>query len=253
MTSQPSIQRLTSVPLEPFSQATDSEVSAAIKDPRTKGSLYFCVVVTNPYFEHFEEKKSLNVGDLLDALKYHKHSHDKEDEEEIDEFGFRDEYYLDTDHSTKAKLVNMIRRFNAKKVQMLPAKLHNVQSEAELDALRNELFTSPDGDQIYILIRMELDDQKAFAQDQGIKLRTNPYSDLGGAAAAFSVDLDKDLARSVIRYNAKYGGVEMRYLKGQGADKGKGMDSGTDQYESWGYYIDIPQRVRLLERFIKTP
>lgn len=102
------------------------------------------------------------------------------------------------------------------------------------------LWTSPDLDEIYVLIHIDEKELKRFAEKKQVQLQTNPFSYMGGAGAPFTVRSENLLRQSVLDFKETF--------EKQG---NLPSDSDTVRWKPWGFRFHLPQRARMVERLLK--
>eukprot|EP00759_Apiculatamorpha_spiralis_P037066 PhF_6_TR37121/c0_g1_i1/m.54557 len=233
-------------------------------DPREDPKLYYCIAITNPYYSD-DGSRGVKGDKQLEATNPYRTSGDgatvplmaspttttkcrkRNVDTEPDTFGFTDDDYLGDEKTPKEKIVNLTRRLTARGVVMLPSVLSTVQSVSDLDTLNASglLSTSPDKDQLYILVFTPVEVLKEFAETQQITMRTHPYSDLGGYPWVFSKARDEELAASVQERSDMVPDSLWR--------NGGHTNNPYEEKSAHGFMLELPQRARLLERVLKTP
>eukprot|EP00760_Papus_ankaliazontas_P001170 PhM_4_TR10409/c0_g1_i1/m.42736 len=224
------------------SSGTSNQQSIQHFNPHEMTTLNFCLILKNPYSEGEKHNKTNNTtstspSSITDPLLQGR-------QVKLDpENGFSDDDFLNEDIDPKVLLVCLLLRLRARGVTIHPAILGTVETVDELDASKNALYVSPDGDQTFILLAFPLPLLQQFAEFHKVQMPTNPYSFLGGASTGFTQQLEEDLSQSVATFMLEHPDVvEERFSRV--------MPGG---YGPWGFQFEMPQRERTAERLLKTP
>ena len=116
----------------------------------------------------------------------------------------------------------------------------------------SSLWTSPDENEVFIVLQFSLRALELFAEKKQIQFQTNAFSSLGGAGAIFTRALDRELADSVLAYKDKFDKRRKVVQLPSSLSLAPITQGASDTaYKSWGFRFHIPQRSRLVERLIK--
>ena len=100
-------------------------------------------------------------------------------------------------------------------------------------------WTSPDEDELYILMHVSLEKIQNTAEHFGSMFQTNPFSSYGGASAVYTRKLDAALSRSVLAN------------KDQFEAQVSGLTPVPGMFTPWGIRFFAPQRMRIIDRILK--
>lgn len=236
-------------PNEPYHPGQDHHTAPGRTKEYNSKSLFFCLVLENPFHEappprtqKVEFTQQVSVGGFTtnlhddDLLRDPKHDH-----------------YAPTKFE---KVIEIIRRLQIRDLNIEPEGMlipshqpgtqRDVFPDNEFQGFslnRDALIVSPDGDEMYIKLHAGRKVLLKFAEIQSIGLNTHPYSVGGGATLPYTKDMEAKLDTSVVMFNAAFPG-----LAAVDDEEGNQINKKPN-----GFYLDVPDKMRLLTRLIREP
>lgn len=229
--------------------AAEAEAEAGIA--KKSKSLYFAIVVRNPFHSARAEPPHIPDDDFISGYRH---------QAKNPATFLRDDDFLKKGKRSAndfQRLIELLLRLERRRIQFFPKAMLKKTTQSQVGAtepynffrnyclVESAMYRSPDLDEVYVLLHVDREILLDFAERQSLTLRTNPYSVGAGGGLIFTHDLEAQLTASARDYFDHFS------IPDDDPDAFcRGKKDANGKWQAWGFCLEVPQRMRLLKRLL---